>query len=200
MTGWWVTVLMSLNKAASTLTPPLKQQLLESARESINKGLCGKTLTVNASDFPEPLRLPRATFVTLHVDGKLHGCIGTLDVRKPLVEDVVSNAWSAAFQDPRFPALTWPEYEQLEIHISILSSPESMSFSSEAELLAQLRPQVDGLILEDGHHRGTFLPSVWEQLPSPNEFLRQLKLKAGLEADYWSSHLRVQRYTAESIP
>ena len=189
-----------LNKTASAFTPPLKQQLLESARESIEKGLCGENLMVNAADYPEPLRVPRATFVTLHVDGKLHGCVGTLEARRPLVEDVVSNARSAAFHDSRFPALTWPEFEQLEIHISILSPPEPMTFSSEADLLAQLRPQVDGLILEDGHCRGTFLPSVWEQLPSPNEFLRQLKLKAGLEADYWSSHLRVQRYTAESIP
>ncbi len=192
--------LMSSSNSTAALTAPLKQQLLESARESIKKGLCGETLTVNATDCPEPLRIPRATFVTLHVDGKLRGCVGTLDARRPLVEDVVSNARSAAFQDSRFPALTWPEFERLEIHISILSPPEPMTFSSEADLLAQLRPQVDGLILEDGHYRGTFLPSVWEQLPSPREFLRQLKLKAGLDADYWSTRVHVQRYTAQSIP
>ena len=191
--------LTSLNNAPSALTPPLKHQLLESARESIKKSLCGEILTVNAVDYPEPLRIPRATFVTLHVDGKLHGCVGTLEACRPLVEDVVSNARSAAFHDSRFPALTWPEFERLEIHISILSPPEPMTFSSEADLLAQLRPQVDGLILEEGHYRGTFLPSVWEQLPSPHDFLRQLKLKAGLDPDHWSSQLRVQRYTAESI-
>ncbi len=190
----------SLSKAATLLTPPLKQQLLESARESIRKGLCGEILAVKAADYPEPLRAPRATFVTLHVDGVLHGCIGTIEARKPLVEDIVSNAWSAAFQDSRFPALTWPEFKRLEIHISMLSPPEPMTFSSEADLLAQLRPRVDGLIVEDGHHRGTFLPTVWEQLPNPHEFLRQLKLKAGLKADHWSGRLRVQRYTAESIP
>lgn len=193
-------VLMSLNKTGSPLTSPLKQQLLESARESIKKGLCGETLTVYAADYPEPMRALRATFVTLHVDGKLHGCVGTLEARRPLVEDVVSNARSAAFQDSRFPVLTWPEFEQLEIHISILSPPEPMTFSSEADLLAQLRPRLDGLILEDGQHRATFLPSVWEQLPSPREFLRQLKLKAGLDQDYWSKNIHVQRYTAESIP
>jgi len=193
-------VLTYLNKSVSTLTPPLRQQLLESARESIRKGLCGEFLAANAADYPEALRMPRATFVTLHVDGKLHGCVGTLEAHKPLVEDVVSNAWSAAFRDSRFPALTWPDFERLKIHVSILSPPEPMAFSSEADLLAQLRPQVDGLILEDGHHRGTFLPSVWEQLPDPREFLRQLKLKAGLDADHWSSRLRVQRYTTESIP
>lgn len=191
---------MSLNKTAPALTPPLKQQLIEFARESIKKGLCGEILTVNAADYPEPLRMPRATFVTLRVDGVLHGCVGTLEVRRPLVKDVIGNAWSAAFQDSRFPALTWLEFEQMEIHISILSPPEPMAFSSEADLLTQLRPQVDGLIFEDGHHRGTFLPSVWAQLPSPRDFLRQLKHKAGLPPDYWSSRIRVQRYTTESIP
>ncbi|MCR4348174.1 MAG: AmmeMemoRadiSam system protein A [Sulfuricaulis sp.] len=193
-------VLTSSNNPAAALTPPLTQQLLESARESIRKGLCGESLAVKATDYPEALRQKRATFVTLHVEGKLHGCVGTLEARKPLVEDVVSNAWSAAFHDSRFPALTWPEFEQLEIHISILSPPEPMTFSSEADLLAQLRPHVDGLIIEDGHHRGTFLPSVWEQLPSPRDFLRQLKLKAGLNQDYWSKNIHVHRYTAESVP
>lgn len=189
-----------LNSVSLALASPYRQQLLQLARDSIKQGLCGEVPGINATDFPEALRVPRATFVTLHVDGKLHGCIGALEPRKPLVEDVASNAWSAAFQDSRFPALTWPEFERLEIHISILSPPEPMKFSSEADLLSQLRPRVDGLIIEDGPHRGTFLPSVWEQLPTPREFLRHLKTKAGLDADYWSAHLRVQRYTAESIP
>lgn len=192
--------LTSSNNAPSTLTPPLKQQLLESARESIKKGLFGDILTVNAADFPEPLRVLRATFVTLHVDEKLRGCIGTLEARQTLVQDVASNAYSAAFRDPRFSALTWPEYERLDIHISVLSLPEPMQYSSEEELLAQLRPRVDGLIIEEDYNRGTFLPSVWEQLPEPREFLRQLKHKAGLPPDYWSNRIRVQRYTTESIP
>lgn len=192
--------LMSLSKTVSTLAPPLRQQLLETARESIRKGLCGETLKIDAADFPVPLQVPRATFVTLHVDGTLHGCVGTLEADKPLVEDVASNAWSAAFRDSRFPALTWPEFERLEIHISILSPPEPMMFSSEADLLVQLHPRVDGLILEDGCHRSTFLPSVWEQLPNPREFLRHLKLKAGLDSDHWSKNIRIHRYTAESIP
>lgn len=170
------------------------------ARDSIKKGLCGETLSVQATDYPEPLRVLRATFVTLHVDGKLHGCVGTLEAHKPLVEDVVSNAWSAAFHDSRFSALTWAEYERLDIHISVLSPPEPVEFSSEDDLIARLRPRVDGLIIEEGYHRGTFLPSVWEQLPAPREFLRQLKHKAGLHPDYWSSRVRVQRYTTESIP
>ncbi|MBI3570917.1 MAG: AmmeMemoRadiSam system protein A [Gammaproteobacteria bacterium] len=192
--------LTSSNNASSALALPHKQQLLQLAGESIKKGLCGDTLAVSATDYPEPLRVMRATFVTLHVEAQLRGCIGTLEARRTLVEDVASNAWSAAFRDPRFSALTWPEYERLDIHISILSLPEPMEFASEEELLAQLRPRVDGLIIEEGIYRGTFLPSVWEQLPDPREFLRHLKRKAGLPPDYWSSRLRVQRYTTESIP
>ena len=191
---------MSLNNAPSSLAPPLKQQLLQVAGESIKKGLCGETLAILATDYPEALRVSRATFVTLNVEQKLRGCVGTLEARQPLVEDVVSNAYSAAFRDMRFSALTWPEYERLEIHISILSLPEPMQFSSEEDLLAQLRPQVDGLIIEEGFSRGTFLPSVWEQVPTPREFLRHLKRKAGLHPDYWSSRIRVRRYTTESIP
>ena len=190
----------SLNNIPSVLTPAHKQQVLQLARDSIRKGLCGEMLAVHATDYPEPLRQLRATFVTLHVDEKLRGCIGTLEARQALVEDVVSNAYGAAFHDTRFPALTWPEYKRLDIHISILSPPEPVQFASEADLLAQLRPQVDGLIIEEGAYRGTFLPSVWEQLPEPREFLRHLKHKAGLPPDYWSSAIRVQRYTAESIP
>ena len=193
-------VLMSLSNIPSVLTPSHKQQLLQLAGDSIKKGLCGETLAVRATDYPEPLRGLRATFVTLHVDEKLRGCIGTIEARRTLVEDVVSNAYGAAFRDTRFSALTWTEFERLDIHISILSLPEPVQFSSEADLLAQLRPQVDGLIIEEGFYRGTFLPSVWEQLPEPREFLRHLKHKAGLPPDYWSSRIRVQRYTTESIP
>lgn len=192
--------LTSLSNISSAFAEPHKQQLLRLAGESIKKGLCGETLSIQATDYPEPLRVLRATFVTLHVDARLRGCIGTLEARQTLVQDVASNAYGAAFRDPRFPVLTWPEYERLDIHISVLSLPEPLQFSTEDELLAQLRPRVDGLIIEEGYNRGTFLPSVWEQLPSPREFLRNLKHKAGLHPDYWSSRIRVQRYTTESIP
>jgi AmmeMemoRadiSam system protein A len=191
---------MSLNDPTSLLARPLRQRLLQLAGESIKQGLCGEALAVRADDYPEPLRVARATFVTLHVEETLRGCIGTLEARRPLVEDVASNAYGAAFRDTRFPALTWPEYECLDIHISILSPPEPMTFSSEEDLLAQLRPQVDGLIIVEGFYRGTFLPSVWESVPTAREFLRHLKLKAGLPPDYWSDRIRVQRYTTESIP
>jgi len=190
---------MCSSKTDTCLTPALQQTLLDTARASIKRGLSGEFPSTDASDYPEPLRVPRATFVTLHVNGQLHGCIGTLVARKSLVEDVVRNAWCAAFHDTRFPALTRPEFERLEIHISLLGTPEELACSSETTLLAQLRPGIDGLILEDGDHCGTFLPSVWEQIPAPRDFLRQLKIKAGLPQDYWSDHIRIQRYTVETI-
>lgn len=182
------------------LTPPLRQQLLGAARESIRRGLGGETPAVRASDYPQALQVPRATFVTLHVKGVLHGCIGTLDARRPLVEDVAGNAYGAAFQDYRFPALTQLEFDHLDIHISILNPAEPMTFSSEENLIAQLRPGTDGLVLEDGRHRGTFLPSVWDTVPNARDFLRQLKHKAGLAPDYWSKNIRIQRYTVDSVP
>jgi len=95
--------------------------------------------------------------------------------------------------------LTDHELDDLEVHISILSPAEEMTFGSELDLLAQLRPHVDGLILQEGSHRATFLPSVWESLHAPMQFLQQLKLKAGLPAAYWSKTIKAYRYTTESI-
>ena len=175
-------------------------ELLRIARRAVESGLDGASLRVRLEEFSEPLRAIRATFVTLEIEGRLRGCIGTLDARHPLVEDVAINAYNAAFEDPRFPPLRRVELSGLDIHLSLLSLPEPMAFRSEADLLPQIRPNVDGLVLEEGRRRGTFLPSVWEQLPDPVEFLRHLKRKAGLPADYWSATLRVSRYTAESIP
>jgi AmmeMemoRadiSam system protein A len=123
-----------------------------------------------------------------------------LEACRPLAEDVAENARAAAFEDPRFPPLTLPELAKLEIHISILSPSEEMVFSSESDLLRQIRPGVDGLILQEGFRRGTFLPSVWAELPEKELFLTHLKLKAGLPADYWSDTLRVFRYTTDCFP
>lgn len=142
----------------------------------------------------------RATFVTLTLDGNLRGCIGRLEACRPLVEDVVENARAAAFGDPRFAPLSKDEFETLEIHISVLSPSEEMVFVSEADLLEQIRPGVDGLILQEGGQRGTFLPSVWEELPDKELFLMHLKMKAGFSNTYWSDALRVSRYTAEYFP
>ncbi len=179
--------------------------LLHVARQSIAYGLeYRRPLPVDVQDYAPALRPMRATFVTLHRGMELRGCIGTLEAIHPLVVDVAHHAYSAAFEDPRFPPLTPPELdERLHIHISILSPAESLPCRSEEDLLEKLRPGLDGLILEDSaglaRPRATFLPSVWETLPDRREFLRHLKRKAGLRDDYWSDTLRFCRYTAESL-
>ena len=177
-----------------------RQTLLKIARASINEGLTKKRpLMVNVTEYSEQLQQERACFVTLQEQEQLRGCIGSLQAHRALVEDVAENAFAAAFRDPRFSELTAAEYKKITIHISVLSSPELMHFSSEADLLRQLRPGIDGLILADGFHRGTFLPSVWEQLPTPKMFLMHLKNKAGLPAEHWSNSIQIERYTAEMI-
>ncbi len=180
------------------LSPQHRQLLLQLARESIRYGARhGRPPALDLQQLPPPLRERRATFVTLQEHGQLRGCIGSLEAQRPLAEDVIQNAFAAAFQDPRFPPVTEKEVDELEIHISVLSPLEEIEFESEQDLLSQIRPGIDGLLLEEGRHRGTFLPAVWESLPDPLDFLRHLKLKAGLPPDYWSDTIRAYRYTAD---
>lgn len=177
-----------------------RRLLLDLAKASIQHGLqTGGSLPVNLAEYPSELRENRATFVTLTINRQLRGCIGMLEAKRPLVQDIAENAYAAAFNDPRFPPLSPEEFNRLDIHLSILTPAEAMSFVSEQELIAQLQPGVDGLILQEGGRRGTFLPSVWSSLPRPEQFLRHLKQKAGLPADYWSDSIRCFRYTTESI-
>lgn len=156
-------------------------------------------LPVDTSRYPKVLQNPGASFVTLNIHGQLRGCIGSLEAYQPLVNDIAYNAYAAAFSDPRFPPLTGEELGALDIHISVLTPAVSMTFESEQDLLDQIRPGIDGLVLEDGVHRGTFLPAVWESLPDKINFLRHLKQKAGLPPDYWSDSIQVSRYTTESF-
>lgn len=182
------------------LTNEQRSLLKTIARESIRSGLTyGQPLQVDLTKVDEELRQPAATFVTLNLHGRLRGCIGSLQAVRPLAEDVAHNAYAAAFQDYRFPPLTAEEFSDIDIHISLLSEPVPMEVESEEDLLQQLRPGKDGLILEDGPYRATFLPQVWETLPDPKQFLTELKLKAGLSPDYWSDTLRFSRYTVDSI-
>ena len=136
-----------------------------------------------------------ASFVTLTQDGDLRGCIGSLEAHRPLLEDVEKNAVSAAFHDPRFHPLSSHEFARVRVEVSQLSTAEPLEFESEAHALSLLRPGVDGLILQYGHHRSTFLPQVWDTLSKPAIFLSQLKRKAGLPADFWHDDLRLSRYT-----
>ena len=181
-----------------------RQTLLQVARSSIQYTLGnGKDAhyenTLKLGSYSSDLQQQRATFVTLNINSELRGCIGTLEAHQPLVIDVAHNARAAAFHDPRFSPLSQKEFEQLDIHISVLGVPELMTFSSEQELIQQIRPNIDGLILTAGSNRGTFLPSVWDSLKTPEEFWSHLKLKAGLPVNYWSDNIKVERYTTESF-
>ena len=177
-----------------------RKLLKDIAMRSIKHGLdTGHALEIDPKDYPPELQKHKATFVTLHRHKQLRGCIGMLKPVRPLVEDIAQNAWSAAFRDPRFSPLRADEADDLDLHISILGEPKAMEFSSEQDLVEQIRPGVDGLILEDGYNRGTFLPSVWESLPDAADFISHLKLKAGLPQDYWSDTLKVQHYTVEEF-
>jgi AmmeMemoRadiSam system protein A len=178
----------------------LRARLMQVARRSVAYGLeHGQALPVAVGEFPEELRAPRASFVTLHLHGQLRGCIGSLEAFRPLVEDVAQNAYAAAFRDPRFPPVGPQEVADLAYHLAVLSPPEALPLRSEAELLQVLRPGVDGLILQEGWRRGTFLPAVWESLPRPEDFVTHLKLKAGLPPDHWSDTIKVYRYTTEAF-
>lgn len=177
-----------------------QRELLRIARESIEYGLQhhhALAIDLNACD--EQLQQQGASFVTLNKKGALRGCIGTLQPYQALVSDVGEHARAAAFSDPRFPPVTFDELADIVISISVLGKPRVISFKDEDHLIEQLRPAEDGLILQEGAHRGTFLPSVWESLPQPRQFLQQLKRKAGLAPDYWSDSLEVSRYRTQSF-
>jgi AmmeMemoRadiSam system protein A len=138
---------------------------------------------------------PGATFVTLRQDGVLRGCIGSLEARRRLATDVRANAVAAAFRDPRFLPLDAREFGGVTVEVSLLSPHEPLVFDDEEHLLRQLRPGIDGVVIQAGHHRATFLPQVWEALPHPREFLAALKEKAGLAPRARRPGLRVARYT-----
>ncbi len=182
------------------LTDTQRNQLLTAARRSIDFGLrLGEPLEIDPDNYSGRLREKRATFVTLLTrERDLRGCIGTLEPQRPLVSDVAHNAFSAASRDPRFPPITEAEYAHVSIQVSVLSLPEPIEADTEEALLRQLRPGVDGLILEAGSRRATFLPSVWESLPQPREFVSALKRKAGIVA-HTPEPLICWRYTTESF-
>lgn len=174
--------------------PDLGQTLLILARNAI--ALRFGQPTKDFDDSPE-LQANGATFVTLTQQGRLRGCIGSLEAWRPLRQDVQENALAAAFRDPRFEPLAPSEFAGTRVEVSLLTPAEAMNFSDEANALAQLRPGTDGVIFSVGSRRSTFLPQVWEQLPDPGLFMSHLKQKAGLPADYWSADVRLERYTVK---
>lgn len=182
------------------LAAPERRELLALARASIESALShGQLVPFTPALLPAILKVHSSSFVTLHRGADLRGCCGTLDAPRPLAEDVWRNAWASAFNDYRFPSLTVAEWPQVHVHISVLTPPEALEITTEGQLLALLRPLVDGLILESGASRATFLPAVWEQIADPAEFVRHLKVKAGWPAHYWSNRVRAFRYTTESF-
>ena len=180
------------------LTSALRRDLLRIAYRSIEHGLhYACPLQANAADFPPRLSRPQSCFVSLTIKEQLRGCIGDLEAKRPLIVNVAANAYAAAFNDPRFPPLAPEEYPEIKIHLSLLLPTTPLDFNTEAELLRQLQPGRDGLIIELDGRRATFLPAVWGSLPEPLAFLRCLKHKAGIPENCGVA--KAWRYAAESF-
>ena len=166
--------------------------LLPIARAAISTAL-GRPQQADAS--AAWLQQPGACFVTLTQHGQLRGCIGSLAARRTLQADVQANAVAAAMYDSRFAPLRLAELDHTDIEVSLLSPLQPMHFVSQTQALAQLRPGVDGVVFECQRWRSTFLPQVWQQLPTPADFMAHLVHKAGLASDFWSDDVRLYRYT-----
>ncbi|UJP06387.1 MAG: AmmeMemoRadiSam system protein A [Nitrosomonas sp.] len=169
--------------------------LLQIARAAIADVLCAPYRRPAVSAAEDWLSKPGATFVTLTEESELRGCIGSLQAYRPLADDVMRNAVSAAFRDPRFMPLTESELSGVCIEVSLLSELQPLGFSDETEALAQLRPHVDGIVFEYGDYRSTLLPQVWKSFSQPRQFLAQLKLKARLPENFWDEEVKLSRYT-----
>lgn len=170
--------------------------LLQIARTAISRALhIPGTSAAEVEANMSWLSKPGATFVTLTQWGELRGCIGSLQACDPLIEDVSNNAVSAALYDPRFLPLAADELDTVNLEVSLLSELQPLGFTSEADALAQLRPDIDGIVFEYGPYRSTFLPQVWESLPQPQQFLARLKSKARLSENFWAEEVRLSRYT-----
>lgn len=183
------------------LTTNERRLLLDVALDSVVSGLdTGQPLRPDPTGLPPTLLRPGATFVTLRRDGALAGCIGTIEPVRSLVDDVAHNAWSAAFADPRLRPVTRADLPILEVSISVLGPPIELDVDSREQLIESVEPGLDGLLIRSpggfGHagHHATFLPSVWEQLPDPDDFLDHLWRKAGLRPRTWPDDLVVERY------
>ena len=177
-----------------------RASLLEVARAAVEHGVrTARELQVEPSDFSDRLREVRSCFATLRKRGALRGCTGRLEASLPLVLQVAHSAHRSALSDPRFEPVRADELRELELHLSVLSPLRPLPVKSEDELLAALVPGRDGLVLREGERSATFLPAVWEQLPEPRDFLRELRQKAGLPPEHWSPQLRFERYQADEI-
>ena len=183
---------------STKLEPGARQAVLRTAAASIEARLgLIEAAPPEAHELRGELGEPRASFVTLTIDGELRGCCGTLEPMRPLLLDVWSNAQASAFRDSRFPPLTAREWRWSSLEVSLLTPCERMAVSTEQQLLLELVPGRDGLVLEWRGTRATFLPKVWEHVAGPRDFLRRLKEKAGLAADFCAPDVEVWRYETE---
>lgn len=186
--------------ALTEVTPELDALILRLARQAVIAAARGEPAPKpELSSLPPTLRQPGACFVSLHAGPRLRGCIGNLEAREALALSLLHNASSACRRDPRFKPVNAEELAALQLEVSILEPAESLVVSSEQELLDRLRPGIDGLILEQPPRRATFLPTVWQSLPEPREFLRQLKIKGGWDPDYWSSEIKLSTYRTRTL-
>lgn len=182
------------------LTADERQTLRAIATASITHALdAGRPRLPALDGLSDALRAPGASFVTLERAGELRGCIGRLEAARPLALDVADNAFSAALRDPRFPPLTAAEWPHCAVKLSVLGPATPIDFTDERDLIARLVPGEDGLILEAGGRRGTFLPAVWAQLQDPRAFVAHLKRKIGWPADHWPAGVTAARYHVEEF-
>jgi AmmeMemoRadiSam system protein B/AmmeMemoRadiSam system protein A len=166
-------------------------KLVNIARGAIEQNLFG----AEPPSFDAPwLKQPGASFVTLHKNRELRGCIGSLQAVRPLAHDVAQNALAAAFRDPRFPALTAAEWPHCAVEVSLLCAPRPLRFADEVDLLTQIKPGEDGLILEAEGRKATFLPQVWQSVPDKRAFLQELMRKAGLPKETLLTRCAISRY------
>ena len=178
-----------------SLSPEDVDALFGLANLGVRAGLAGEGAPkVDPETLPTALRAPSGVFVTLEVDGALNGCIGSVVPAEPLGVAVPGLAWRAAFADPRLPPLTAADYPSLEIKLSLIGPLEAVPAGSEAELAANLRPGVDGVLIRWAAANATFLPAVWRKLPDPENFVRHLQAKAGLRPGQWPPRMEAWRY------
>jgi AmmeMemoRadiSam system protein A len=187
------------------MTVPLtdfeKQTLLRLAREAMESGVRGEKLPpLDKASLTPSLLEQGASFVTLTVHGELRGCIGALEAYQPLVDDVREHAVAAALEDPRFPPVREDELSRIQIEVSRLTPPHPLEYSDSRDLVAKLRPHVDGVILKSDFRRATFLPQVWEKLPKAEDFLDHLCSKMGARSNLWrTTKLQVFIYQVEEF-
>lgn len=175
--------------------PDLPRVLLGLARRAIERRLTDHHRPLPIPDIAE-LQERGACFVSLHLDGRLRGCIGSPVAWRALVDDVIDNAGRAAFSDPRFPSIRPDELFRVKLSLSLLSAPAPMDVTDEADLLSQLRPGIDGLVIEDRDRHALFLPDAWGKISDPATFLGNLKAKAGMSPHHWSPYFHASRFTA----